>query len=159
MAVITMPEETDPTSPRQSLPVLPSSGKVEELKQQFSAAPAPTPPPAPPMHESGELTPAQRALESTVVEILRTVYDPEIPVNIYDLGLVYRIDIDAENHVKVTMTLTSPGCPVAGSLPGQVEQRIEAIPEVKSAEVDLVWDPPWDKSRLSESAMLDLGLI
>lgn len=111
------------------------------------------------MHVSGDFSPAQRALESTVVEVLRTVFDPEIPVNIYDLGLVYRIDIDAENHVKVTMTLTSPGCPVAGSLPGQVEQRIEAIPEVKKAEVDLVWDPPWDKSRLSESAMMDLGLI
>jgi FeS assembly SUF system protein len=156
-----MPDETDPTSPRQSLPVLPNSGKVEELKQQFSvdSPAAAAPPPVPPMHVSGDFTPAQRALESTVVEVLRTVFDPEIPVNIYDLGLVYRIDIDLENHVKVTMTLTSPGCPVAGSLPGQVEQKIESIREVKSAEVDLVWDPPWDKSRLSESAMMDLGLI
>jgi metal-sulfur cluster biosynthetic enzyme len=75
------------------------------------------------------------------------------------LGLIYRIDIDAQNHVKVRMTLTSPGCPVAGSLPGEVEKKVEAIPEVASAEVELVWDPPWDKSRMSEAAMLDLGLF
>ena len=94
------------------------------------------------MHKTaGELSPAQRALEATIVEVVRTVYDPEIPVNVYDLGLIYEIAIDAENRVKVKMTLTAPGCPVAGSLP-----------------VEVVWDPPWDKSRMSEAALLDLGL-
>lgn len=140
---------------------MPSSGKVEQLKSEIEARTAPIPPPmGHPMHESpADFSPAQRALEATVVEVLRTVFDPEIPVNIYDLGLIYRIDIDAANHVKVRMTLTSPGCPVAGSLPGSVEQKVEAIPEVSGAEVELVWDPPWDKTRMSEAAMLDLGLF
>ena len=112
------------------------------------------------MHESPpDLLPAQRALGATIVEVLRTVYDPEIPVNIYDLGLIYRIDIDAKNNVKVRMTLTSPACPVAGSLPGTIEQKIESIPQVASADIELVWEPPWDKSRMSEAAMLDLGLF
>jgi FeS assembly SUF system protein len=155
----------DPPEPtRPSQPAPPGSTKVENLQGESAApgqiAPAP-PPPADfgrPMHQSPpELAPAQRALEATVVEVLRTVYDPEIPVNIYELGLIYQIDIDAENHVKVKMTLTAPGCPVAGSLPGEVERKIEAIPQVADAEVELVWDPPWDKSRMSESAVLDLG--
>ena len=90
--------------------------------------------------------------------MVRTVYDPEIPVNVYDLGLIYEIAIDADNRVKVKMTLTAPGCPVAGSLPVEVERKIAAIPQVKDAEVELVWDPPWDKSRMSEAALLDLGL-
>jgi FeS assembly SUF system protein len=111
------------------------------------------------MHKTaGDLSPGQRALEATIVEVMRTVYDPEIPVNIYELGLIYEIGIDAENRVKVKMTLTAPGCPVAGSLPVEVERKIESIPQVKDAEVEVVWDPPWDKSRMSESAMLDLGL-
>jgi len=112
------------------------------------------------MHRSPEhLSAAQRSLEATIVEVIRTVYDPEIPVNVYDLGLIYAIDIDPDNVVKVQMTLTAPGCPVAGSLPVEVERKIEAIPQVKSAEVELTWDPPWDKSRMSEAAMLDLGLM
>jgi FeS assembly SUF system protein len=112
------------------------------------------------MHRSPEqLAPAQRSLEATIVEVIRTVYDPEIPVNVYDLGLIYAIDIDPDNVVKVQMTLTAPGCPVAGSLPVEVERKIEAIPQVKSAEVELTWDPPWDKSRMSEAALLDLGLM
>jgi FeS assembly SUF system protein len=155
--MMTQPDDPS-TESRQALPVLPNSPKVEQLKSE-PAAPIP-PPIGSPMHESpADLSPAQRALEATAVEVLRTVYDPEIPVNIYDLGLIYRIDIDAQNHVKVRMTLTSPGCPVAGSLPGEVEKKVEAIPEVASAEVELVWDPPWDKSRMSEAAMLDLGLF
>jgi FeS assembly SUF system protein len=155
--------ETDltPPTPHQSLPVLPHSGKTERLKEELAAIPHP-----PPSFEGGHamhqspanLPPAQRSLEAMVVEVLRSVYDPEIPVNIYELGLIYQIDIDPENNVKVKMTLTAPGCPVAGSLPGEVEKKIEAIPEVKSAEIDLVWDPPWDKSRMSETALLDLGL-
>jgi FeS assembly SUF system protein len=102
---------------------------------------------------------AQQAIESLVVEVLRTVYDPEIPVNIYDMGLIYEIQIDPNNRVLVRMTLTAPGCPVAGSLPIQVEQRIKSIPQVPDAEVQLVWEPPWDKSRMSEAALLDLGML
>jgi len=86
------------------------------------------------------------------------VFDPEIPVNIYELGLIYDIEIDPENNVHIRMTLTAPGCPVAGTLPGDVEKRVEAIPEVKSATVDLVWDPPWDRDMMSETAMLTLGM-
>jgi len=149
------PPPENPESQRQPLPVIPLSEP-------------PTQPPHHPtpldfghaMHRTiGELSPGQRALEATIVEVLRTVYDPEIPVNIYELGLIYEIAIDAESHVKVTMTLTSPACPVAGSLPGEVQRKIESIPEVKDVEVVLTWEPPWDKSRMSEAALLDLGLI
>jgi len=142
---------------RQPLPVLPHSGKVEDLREEVGQPAAMDPGRA--MHKTaGELSPAQRALEATIVEVVRTVYDPEIPVNVYDLGLIYEIGIDAENRVKVKMTLTAPGCPVAGSLPVEVERKIASIPQVKDAEVELVWDPPWDKSRISEAALLDLGL-
>jgi FeS assembly SUF system protein len=109
-------------------------------------------------HQSQSSSIQQKLVEGKVIEAIRMVYDPEIPINIYDLGLIYEINVDTENRVVVKMTLTAPGCPVAGSLPAEVEQRIEAVPEVKSAEVILVWDPPWDKSRMSESAMLELGL-
>jgi len=144
----------EPTPDRQGLPVLPTSGKLEQVQNPQPQAPALMQHKSPP-----DLPPAQRALEATIVEVLRSVYDPEIPVNIYELGLIYEIDIDPQNHVKVKMTLTAPGCPVAGSLPVEVERKIEAIPQVSGAEVELVWDPPWDKSRMSEAAVMDLGLI
>src|SRR5918996_54810 len=105
--------------PKHSLPVLPHSGKVDQLK---------------------------------------TIFDPEIPLNIYELGLIYDIDIDPENRVHIRMTLTAPACPVAGSLPAEVERKVESTPEVKSATVELVWDPPWSKDMMSEAAMLQLGL-
>jgi len=138
---------------------------VNRLKEQPWNEPAPGGHPTPldfghAMHKTaGEFSPAQRALEATIVEVLRTVYDPEIPVNIYELGLIYEIAINPDNQVKIKMTLTSPACPVAGSLPGEVERRIESIPEVKDAEIELVWEPAWDKSRMSETALLDLGLV
>ena len=98
-------------------------------------------------------------LEERVVEVLRTVFDPEIPVNIYELGLIYEVKADeAAGEVTVIMTLTTPACPVAGSLPGEVEMRIQELPEVEKATVELVWDPPWDMSKLSEEARLALGL-
>jgi len=149
----------DPSTPeRQHLPVLPHSGKVDQLKQEEFRHPTPFDF-GHAMHKTvGDLSPAQRALESTVVEVIRTVYDPEIPVNVYELGLIYEIEIDAENRVKVKMTLTAPGCPVAGSLPVEVEKKIASIPQVKDAEVELVWEPAWDKSRMSEAALLDLGM-
>ncbi len=98
------------------------------------------------------------AIRERVVETLKTVFDPEIPVNIYDLGLIYEINVNDDNHVHVKMTLTSPACPVAGTLPPEVERKISTAEGVESAGVELVWDPPWDQSKLSEAAKLQLGL-
>lgn len=94
-----------------------------------------------------------------VIAALREIYDPEIPVNIYDLGLIYGVDIDGDNHTVVTMTLTTPHCPVAESMPGEVELRVGAVPGVGSAEVNLVWDPPWDPQKMSDEAKLELGML
>ena len=96
-------------------------------------------------------------LREQVVEALHSVYDPEIPVDIYELGLIYEIDIDPEGLAKIQMTLTSPGCPVAGILPEQVREKAASVPGITRAEVELVWDPPWDPSRMSEAARLTLG--
>jgi FeS assembly SUF system protein len=97
-------------------------------------------------------------LNDRVVEVLRTCYDPEIPVNIYDLGLIYEIKAERSGEVYVKMTLTAPTCPVAGSLPPEVEAKIRELPGVTSVKVDLVWEPPWDMSRVSEAAKLQLGI-
>ncbi len=102
---------------------------------------------------------AATVIEEKVIEALRTVYDPEIPVNIYELGLVYAIDVDPTGVVSIRMTLTSPGCPVAGSLPPEVEAKVKAIPGVTSCKVDLVWDPPWNPNQMSEAAKLQLGFF
>jgi FeS assembly SUF system protein len=101
----------------------------------------------------------KEALEQQVIEALKTIFDPEIPVNIYDLGLIYGVEIDDESQVKVLMTLTSPGCPVAQTFPGTVEQRILQIPEVVDCIVELVWEPPWTQERMSEVARLELGMF
>ncbi|MCA1917811.1 MAG: iron-sulfur cluster assembly protein [Flavobacterium piscis] len=98
-------------------------------------------------------------LEQKVLDVIKTIYDPEIPVNIYDLGLIYDIKITQENEVVVLMTLTAPSCPVAGGLPVEVEQAIKNIPEVKNAKVLLTFDPPWNPSLLSEEAKLMLGML
>lgn len=98
-------------------------------------------------------------IENGIVEAVKTVFDPEIPVNIYELGLIYDIDIQENGVVHVKMTLTSPGCPVAGSLPGEVKDRVEGVPGVTSAEVELVWDPAWNPSMMSEAARLTLGMF
>jgi len=108
--------------------------------------------------ETGESN-APPTLEDRIVEAIRTVYDPEIPVNIYELGLIYTIDVDTDNKVWVKMTLTSPGCPVAGILPGEVQDKIEGVSGVESAEVEVVWDPEWNPSMMSEAARLDLGMM
>jgi FeS assembly SUF system protein len=97
-------------------------------------------------------------LESEVVNVLKNTYDPEIPVNIYDLGLVYDIDIE-NNNVKITMTLTAPNCPVADILPAEIKERISGIEGVVSAEVKVVFDPPWNQSMMSEEALFDLGML
>ena len=98
-------------------------------------------------------------LYEQVVEAIRSVYDPEIPVNIYDLGLVYTIGIDDENAVSVIMTLTAPGCPVAGEMPGWVAEAIEPLPGVKQVDEDLPWEPPWGMGMMSEEAKLELGFM
>jgi FeS assembly SUF system protein len=99
------------------------------------------------------------ALGDRVIDALRTVYDPEIPVNIFELGLVYKIDIDDRNEVHIEMTLTSPMCPVAETLPGEVKAKVEAVTGVGAAEVNVVWDPPWNPSMMTEEAQLELGII
>lgn len=148
---------SDPVTPephRQPLSVL-------------SDTPPALPPPAPaPPRVAAEETPAKKLsdlerklLEGQVIKAIRSVYDPEIPVNIYELGLIYSIDVDETAAVKVRMTLTAPACPVAGSLPGDVEKRIENIPDVRSAEVELVWEPPWSKDLMSEAARLALDMF
>jgi FeS assembly SUF system protein len=96
-------------------------------------------------------------LEAAVTEAVRTVYDPEIPINIYDLGLIYDIETTPNGEVNIRMTLTSPACPVAGSLPGEVQDRVASVPGVSSAHVELVWDPPWNIDMMSEAARLQLG--
>jgi len=98
-------------------------------------------------------------VENEIVEALKTVFDPEIPVNIYELSLIYDIDIQAEGAVQVKMTLTSPGCPVAGSLPGEVRDKVAGVPGVTSVDVELVWDPTWNPSMMSEAARLELGMF
>ena len=106
-----------------------------------------------------ELTAHNASLEERVVAMLRQVYDPELPINIYDLGLIYSIDISANNDVSITMTLTAPNCPVAESLPGQVQQAVTQIEQTNKVTVKLVWDPPWTQARLSEEAKLALNLF
>lgn len=98
-------------------------------------------------------------LYEAVVEALKDVYDPEIPVNIYDLGLIYDVQVSPEGHAKVVMTLTTPHCPVAETMPGEVELRVGAVPGIGDAEVELVWDPPWDPQKMSDEAKLELGML
>tara|TARA_Y100000814_G_scaffold48201_1_gene29884 strand:+ start:314 stop:613 length:300 start_codon:yes stop_codon:yes gene_type:complete len=97
-------------------------------------------------------------LKDKVIAEIKKIYDPEIPVNIYELGLIYDIIIDDKNNVKIDMTLTSPNCPVAESLPNEVKESVKEIKEIKNVDLNLVWDPPWDKSMMSESAKLELNL-
>lgn len=116
--------------------------------EQLSEETAPTSPEAEP-----------DSLEAHIIAALRTVYDPEIPVNIYDLGLIYDVRIDENNHVFIDMTLTAPGCPVAGTFPGTVAERVRAVEGVTDASVELVWEPPWTQERMTEAARVELGLF
>lgn len=142
------------------LNVINPNDKVQQLRQQPASVAAPT-------HENlvtrfleKNQSPKQKAIVEKVIEAIQQVYDPEIPVNIYDLGLIYGIEVNPDTSaVKVTMTLTAPGCPVAASLVGEVESRVENIDEVPSATVELTFDPPWDRSMMSEAAQLELGLL
>jgi FeS assembly SUF system protein len=120
-------------------------------------APTEVSPPLPPATPSGPVDPD--ALREQAVAALKTCYDPEIPVNIHELGLIYGLEVSPEGAVTVQMTLTSPACPVAGSLPGEVQAKLRGIPGVTAANVNLVWDPPWSPDRMSEAAKLQLGFF
>ena len=111
---------------------------------------APTPEPAAGSNET---------LVEAVVEALKSIYDPEIPVDIYELGLIYDVAVDADGDAVVTMTLTTPNCPVAESMPGEVEMRVLSVPGIRDAEVKLVWEPAWDPSKMSDEARLELGML
>lgn len=123
----------------------------------LTAPPPPKPADAPVVGPADpELT---AALQGPIIETIKTVYDPEIPVDIYELGLIYDIAVDAQKQVLVKMTLTSPACPSAQQLPSEVRYKVKAIPDVAEAVVEVVWEPPWDKDRMSEAAKLQLGFF
>jgi FeS assembly SUF system protein len=115
-----------------------------------------SPPPLPPL--PGEVL-APRSLEEQVIDTIRTVYDPEIPVNIYEMGLIYGVDTTPDGDVAVTMTLTTPNCPAAQSLPSEVEAKINALPGVREATVNVTFEPPWSQDMMSEAAKLELGMF
>lgn len=121
---------------------------LEEKKEPTDEAAAATDAPA-----------SAEELQANIVSALQEIFDPEIPVNIYELGLIYGVDVADDYSVKVTMTLTTPHCPVAESMPGEVELKVNSVTGVTSTEVDLVWDPPWDMSKMSDEARLELGLL
>ena len=143
---LTVESETEMMEPTATHDALESAGESQESPAAEQGAP--TQPVA-----------DVRALEEQIVDVLRTIYDPEIPVNIYDLGLVYKVDVDPEAHVAIEMTLTAPGCPVAGSMPGEVERKVLTVPGVASVHVELVWEPAWNMNMLSEEAKLTLGFF
>jgi FeS assembly SUF system protein len=99
------------------------------------------------------------AVYDAIIDALKEIYDPEIPVNIYDLGLIYGVEVTEDGHAVVAMTLTTPNCPVAESMPAEVEMRVGSVPGVGFAEVNLVWDPPWDPQKMSDEAKLELGML
>ncbi len=112
-----------------------------------------------PMEVEGARTADQKALVQKIIQQLLSIFDPEIPLNIYDLGLIYKLILYPTHAVKIQMTLTAPGCPVAGDIVAEVKKRVESIPEIPAAEIELVWEPTWDRSRLSEAARLTLGMM
>jgi len=117
---------------------------------------------SPAMQNQAEAAPQTQdtdALSEKIVDVLRSIYDPEIPVNIYEIGLIYSVDIDPANAVNIRMTLTSPACPAAGTLPGEVEDKTRRVQGVTDVKVDLVWDPTWSPAMMSETAKLQLGML
>lgn len=161
-----------PTAAAPDAPAAPPAAPAAETP--FVRPPAwelPPDPPAPPAApataapastklEVGPLDPEQTAaLQSKIVEAIKTVYDPEIPVDIYELGLIYDIIVDANRNVLVNMTLTSPACPSAQQLPAEVKHKVRNLPEVTDARVEIVWEPTWGKERMSEAAKLALGMF
>jgi len=150
------PDDMSPGMP-QSVP-----GRV----QSKAEAPAPgepgaAPEPAEPEESTASAIPPDELerLRADLVAALKTVFDPEIPVDIYELGLIYKIDVDDDRNIEVDMTLTAPGCPVAGDMPGWVENAVSSVPGVGQVKVNLVFDPPWDMSRMSDEARLQLNMF
>ena len=111
------------------------------------------------MPELENLIGYKKKIENKIINVLKAIFDPEIPVDVYELGLIYEIKIDNQFHVEIIMTLTSPNCPVAESMPKEVEDKVGEVHGVKSSKVNIVFDPPWDKDMMSEEAKLDLGMI
>jgi FeS assembly SUF system protein len=148
-------------SPAEPAPAVPASEPEEDSWGLNTAAlTAPPPPPPADVPVVGPPDPQRTAdLQGKIIDVIKTVFDPEIPVDIYELGLIYDIIVDADNKVLVKMTLTSPACPSAQQLPSEVRYKVKAIPEVTEAVVDIVWEPPWDKERMSDTAKLQLGFL
>jgi FeS assembly SUF system protein len=136
-------------------------GQAPSADEQPSAGePGASPVPAKIAESEASIPPDERErLHADLVAALKTVFDPEIPVDIYELGLIYRLEIDAERNVEVDMTLTAPGCPVAGEMPGWVENAVSSVPGVGHVKVKLVFDPPWDMGRMSDEARLALNMF
>ena len=140
--------EAPPAPPKARVEDAVEEGRSRDYLAGFLA-----PQPAQPAGEVGG------DLYERVIDALKEIYDPEIPVNIYDIGLIYGVDITDDGHVAVTMTLTTPHCPVAESMPAEVELRVGSVPGVAVADVNLVWDPPWDPQKMSDDAKLELGML
>jgi len=143
-------EEVDAVTPPPRARVPESVQRKKDYLAGFLAGETETKP-------SGELP--NEELRDSIVEVLKSIYDPEIPVDIYELGLIYDVAISEDGDATVTMTLTTPHCPVAESLPNEVELRVLSVPGVRDAVVNLVWDPPWDPSKMSDEARLELGML
>lgn len=145
--------EAVPTPPRASVEEAASPRESFERKRDYLEGFLAQKPPAAHAGEPGG------DLYEEVVAALKDIFDPEIPVNIYDLGLIYGVEVTDEGDAKVTMTLTTPHCPVAESMPGEVELRVGSVPGVRDAEVNLVWDPPWGPDKMTDEARLELGML
>ncbi|MES2326946.1 MAG: DUF59 domain-containing protein [Pseudomonadota bacterium] len=142
-------EEVDAPTPPPRARVTPEFERKKDYLTGFLAGEKEE---VPPSGAGGEL-------QASVVEVLKSIYDPEIPVDIYELGLIYGVDISEDGDATITMTLTTPHCPVAESLPQEVELRAMSVPGIRDAVVNLVWDPPWDPSKMSDEARLELGML
>jgi FeS assembly SUF system protein len=144
-------DQDDRMAPPEATPEFPSARSPEVAPEPVVAADGGT--------SEAQAAPEHYQLKDDIVGALKTVYDPEIPVDIYELGLIYRIDVDTDRNVELDMTLTAPGCPVAGDMPGWVENAVSAVPGVGQVKVNLVFDPPWDTSRMSDEARLTLNMF
>ena len=142
-------EEVDAVDAPARARVTPGFERKRDYLAGFLAEKKPEPDPAT----------SNQALVEAVVEALKSIYDPEIPVDIYELGLIYDVTVSEDGDAVVSMTLTTPKCPVAESMPGEVELRVLSVPGIRDAEVKLVWDPPWDPSKMSDEARLELGML